>query len=363
MMVKYFILSVFSISSVYASLPSLIIFGDSLSSNGNNEVQEGHSYYGKRLTNGPVWNEYAAYYSNYTVINYSYAGAATDNQYIYDITKTKVTIPSLRDQIEKFNNTFNGKLDKNAIKNDIVGITVGSNDIYYLKDKILKDPGLFLNTVSKVVDNLVKNISTLADMGYSRFIVSNFPKAAEIPLLSTASGFRKLLLNVGATALNNYHSSKISAITKSKKLASMYILNLYGIQSTLRENPSLLKSIGVTDLGSACYNPYNIYKLKPSCSDPRKFYFIDDIHPTTIIHAILGRIASDLINGRKFALDTGYLKYVISDINNKKIYTSNPENNYLDPGLTEITNKLTYDIEDVENNLDELISQKNSPDY
>ncbi|OMJ23849.1 Thermolabile hemolysin [Smittium culicis] len=361
MKTKTFILSVFSISSVFASLPSLIIFGDSLSSNGNNEVVEDNSYYGKRLTNGPVWNEYAAYYSNYTVINYSYAGAATDNKYIHDITNTEVTVPSLKDQIGRFYNTFNGKLDQNAIKNDVVGITVGSNDLYYLKDTILKEPGLFLRTVSKVVDNLVENISTLADMGYSRFIVSNFPKATEIPLLSTAGFFSKLALNAGANALNNYHSSKISAIKKRKKLTSMNILNLYGIQSALRASPNLLRSIGITDLGSACFNPNNEYTLKSTCSDPRKFYFIDDIHPTTVIHAIVGRIASDLINDRRYVLNTEYLKYVISKGNINQIYTSNPENNYLDPVLTDKTNKLTFDIEDIENNLEEVISQKNSP--
>ncbi|OMJ29958.1 hypothetical protein AYI69_g516 [Smittium culicis] len=69
----------------------LIIFGDSLSSSKNNRSENTHLYQSTKATNGPVWNEYAGYFSNHTVLNYAHIRATTDNDYIYKVSNVKLT--------------------------------------------------------------------------------------------------------------------------------------------------------------------------------------------------------------------------------------------------------------------------------
>ncbi|OMJ11870.1 hypothetical protein AYI70_g9446 [Smittium culicis] len=88
----------------------------------------------------------------------------------------------------------------------------------------------------------------------------------------------------------------------------------------MENNMKLLKSVGVKSMGSSCYYNGKLVEFKSKCYYPKYYFYYDDVHPTTTIHAIFGAIAAESIINSKIEYNSDFIKNAIEKYHIDTLY-------------------------------------------
>lgn len=255
-------------SSVFgATFDTVVVFGDSLSDNGNlygetsQTLPSPLTYYAGRFSNGPVWVEYltGADYLNCTLADEAYGGAESSGG----------TTPSLLDQVDSF---VSGTLPTNAL----FIVWIGANDL--LREN---------RTPSEIVTNIETALEDLASFGAESILILNLPNLGTLPaVIGTADAAR-------ATAAAQEFSSALANMVDDFNSyypgISIYELDVYSFFENISGNPS---AYGFTNVTEESPN----FDVVNNFDNSDGYLFWDDIHPTTEGHAELAEKAYEVLN-------------------------------------------------------------------
>jgi phospholipase/lecithinase/hemolysin len=278
-------------------IPSLAVFGDSLSDPGNlfaltqdNNVPPSYdvdavlvpnSAYaegGHHLSNGPTWVEDLA--RSRAISRYAdaawRAGASPAANYAVAGARARdagAPIPSFSVQVERFLQNGAG----GAAPDTLYVVGFGGNDI---RDALLSGD---TSAIDLAVEAISANIGILYQAGARRFVVLNSANIGLIPSVRAfgpaASSFAELLTQQFNTALGN------ALANLSSQYSDIQILqfDLYSAIASVHGNPS---AFGLAEVDAPCITP-DVAPYK--CTDPDQYLFWDGVHPTRAVHAIVAQ--------------------------------------------------------------------------
>lgn len=334
----------FFVSSLFASpINRIVFFGDSLSDNGNlysvtfDIVPKSPPYFKGRFSNGPTWAEHVGkyYYDKYYIdhANYAYGGATA----IFHWLHAKLFAPALLSvEVDQYllGNLFSNK------SNTLFSIWIGGNDYAYGLD----NPNPEVAT-SKVVDGIVSSINTLFNKGGRNFLVIGVPDISKTPFaraanrekeLANLSQLHNLKLVLAIKRLQEEHpeakfiyldmfdriNDLVAHPDKYNKKYNIHLTNTHDtcweggyllkhflskqelsktLTQTIKMSGSKLSDENVTMLTDYILsNPTlaQAYAIDKSyeqgmtpCANPNEYLFWDYIHPTALVHQIIGLLA------------------------------------------------------------------------
>jgi thermolabile hemolysin len=273
------LLGVVLMSPLYTALAGsinvnqLVVFGDSLSDNGNAAIALGGAlpgnYAPNAFTDGPntspattgpfgLWiDQFAAlsglpdpqpYLANPAVnTNYAVASAQTGSANLQDISNQLAA--------------FTAAHPTGAPANALYVIWGGANDLYN-----------GTNSGKTAADNLFSNIQILSAEGAKNFLWLNLPQLGETP-----RGAGSAALNTQSTNFDNEWAADISNLQSAG-------INVIGVDINSEFNQILGSpaSFGFTNVTSAAQG---------IAGNPNKFLFWDTEHPTTAGDALIAQVA------------------------------------------------------------------------
>ncbi|MBA2649497.1 MAG: SGNH/GDSL hydrolase family protein [Legionella sp.] len=296
---------------VYASpIHNIVVFGDSLSDNGNlfahmeEQLPPSPPYYDGRFSNGPVWVEYLTRFllpkQPGHMLNYAFGGAMVSSEEVGDSA-----LFTIDGQVQTYLTDYPNDVE---IQDNLYIFWIGSNN--YLGTPEDKDHTL----AAEVTQGILKNLELLANKGAKNILILNIPNIGNTPFARfldevSCSEDSKTCKSEVLSYLSNEHNKALAQGLNILKMAYPNVnLISYDINQLLAEvisNPALYQFSNVTE---ACNKPEQGKQLhKPilslvtdrlhktteeSCDD---YLFFDLLHPTTKAHRIIsGKVATVL---------------------------------------------------------------------
>ena len=272
----------------------LILFGDSLSDNGNSYEYSHHNhppepdYYHGRFSNGPIWIDYVIdeIFSDkihQQLVNYAFGGATVLQSFNHAV--------SLTQEVDSYLLTHP---NKPKAKTWFI-IWMGAND--YMQDPL--NSRLFVN---KVLAEMQRNIERLCEHGAEHIIIMGLPDLGYAPFAKNFDfqtqlsklvamhnhALKKLIVNLQARfAATDFHYLDVNRVfnlmmTQSKRYGFTYNdepcleprLDNYSIKTANKAGNSWLAQILSKHIQNKNCNEY---------------LFLDQIHPTTLAHKIIAQ--------------------------------------------------------------------------
>ncbi len=271
---------------------TVVVFGDSLSDNGNTYARTfgfapgGQPYWQGRFSNGPVWTEHLASALGAKTSNFAYGGGqAAPGQTDYGL----VAIP---------NTGYDAGSDQGSQYDLFYGTLTGSEDF---SDDLFLIGGGAVNyfsqgeTTTAPAGDLVQLIVDLYELGARSFMVSNLPDLGKTPEgLDETEGPSAAELTAYSMAFNTELLAQLGTLQGDEAFndISIYHLDLFGFMNDVIANPA---SYGFTDVTSAAID---VAGAPASASDPfwDDYLFFDGEHPTAQAHLQLGQSAFELVS-------------------------------------------------------------------
>ncbi|KAJ2501742.1 hypothetical protein GGH96_001706 [Coemansia sp. RSA 1972] len=312
--------------------PKLHIFGDSLSDVGTLKqltlgLAPAVPYWNGRFSSGPVWNEYLSLLLGYNLYNKALGGSTSDNTHSTLIDVLGIHIPSTQDQINYFQFTRPlYKLDFTR-NQDIAVLEVGAND-YFAKVADLASGSLdvasFTDTLSSTV---VDQLEQLRKIGFKNIVVVNMAAIQYTPMATGAN--QQDLASKTVTTYNSQLAAKANAWAKTAADVSMFAIGDIGkFVEVTANSKNIINALGLTNVTGACLDTLDTSSPKAMiascmdiptesvCTDPSKFYFFDDVHPSERVQRLYGYYnymeISALREGKVFELTEANLLSLIS---------------------------------------------------
>ena len=266
----------------------LVVFGDSLSDNGNLYLATGGStpasppYYQGRFSSGPVWTELLGFNAanfNGSVsgsINYAFGGSRTD--------ASTTPPPGMLAQLGAYSGrggTFG--------PNDLVTVLGGANDIFQTLELAgaSSAPLAYMNTVTNTASTNVNTlVNAVAGGGAGTILVANLPKLSLTPQFRAAGASAASLADAAAGNFNSTLLTKLTATAAARPDTNIIVMDLYRIGDLIAANPA---RFGVTNVTESCFNGVTV------CSSPSSYFYFDGVHPTATGHQLIARLANDYL--------------------------------------------------------------------
>lgn len=247
-------LATFASAGVYSDI---VVYGDSLSDNGNLFAADGGifpppPYWMGRMSNGPVAVEDLAHNLNLPLLDFAWIGATSGVGNIVD-GGTQGTLGSagLPGMLTQFAAT------KSLVSPSSLAIVWGgSND--FLSD------GFSQATAQLAVSDILSIVAQLQAIGVSRIVV---PGLTDLGLTPEFYG------STDATQLSLYFNQLLLA---GLPKGATYV-DTFGFLHQIVANPG---AFGFTDVKDPCFNGVTV------CANPDQYFFWDDAHPTAAGHAV-----------------------------------------------------------------------------
>ena len=273
-----------------ASLNKIVVFGDSLSDNGNLYEYMGHNmpmsppYYKGRFTNGPVWIEHLTkhYYPEHPeahLLDYAFGGAAVDNGDEDDIDDDEEgDMSSLDRGLDSYLLAHNDKADALSL----YVIWIGSNNYIALPDELDVE-------VAYVRLGLRRAVERLVEKGARHIMLVGLPDLGKTPMAAEFEAEDNL------TYLSDQHNAILEAdvqkLRETHAEVEWFFLNVNKMYLDAINHPALYNFVNVT---SACnesldYMPSEQSSLEmASLTKPRalsavscdQYLFFDQLHPS-----------------------------------------------------------------------------------
>jgi len=258
----------FSGLAMAGPISAVVVYGDSLSDNGNLFAvsgQPGAPYYQGRRSNGPVAVEQLAQALGAPLADFAWIGATTGiGNYADGGTPTSLGAVSLPGMQAELANTQ--ALLVPFLANGLFIVWGGPND-FLAPSPLDTTPA---QVVARGVGNLLGIVSTLQVLGAQHILVPGMPDLGLTPYFA---------------GLGPLAAAQASAVTDAFN-AALYAGLPSGVQ--YYDTAALLRSIvansaafGLTNVTDACFTGGTV------CADPSQYLFWDDFHPTTAGHSIV----------------------------------------------------------------------------
>lgn len=271
----------------------LVVFGDSLSDNGNLFLASGGTqppaglYFQGRFSNGPVFTELLGFNAsrfNGAVtgsINYAYGGSRTDNVVAFP--------PGMRQQLTTYT-TAGGTFRAG----DLVSVLGGANNIFQsltafavLPPTSQGNPTGFMDpTIRAAVADMNFLVGDIASRGAGTILVTNLPR------LGTTPQFRPTplaaLADYAGSQFNSQLQASMLALAPTRAGTNIILFDLAKVSDVLAANPG---RFGLADASNQCLNT----TTGAICANPDSFLFWDGVHPTAAGHRLVARLASDYL--------------------------------------------------------------------
>lgn len=290
---------------VSAPLKNMVVFGDSLSDNGNlYEFMDKHvpispPYFKGRFTNGPVWIELLtkAYFptdGETRLLDYAFGGAGISEE------AEEEALFTLKHEIDVYLLTHNDTADPQSL----FVIWIGANNYLVVPE----DNEKALNVVIKGIDDAIKR---LIKKGAKNFLILNLPDLGKTP------AGREFQAEERLSYLVKKHNAILAKMLESYKRRYPDIKWIhYDVYSAFNEIFVDPAALGFSNTYDTCYDEIidkpsyqSIIKMashvkanlhSDSCEG---FLFFDPVHPTEPAHKIIAERISVLLDeaGIKFA--------------------------------------------------------------
>ncbi|MBU1540175.1 MAG: autotransporter domain-containing protein [Alphaproteobacteria bacterium] len=265
----------------------LVVFGDSLSDNGNlyaatfNTQPTSPPYFQGRFSNGAVFTELLGFNAGRSAagasvtgsINYAYGGARTDSS---------AFPPGMRNQLLAYTGaggTFGA--------NDLVSILGGANNIFQGLPAAGASPnptGAIAPVISAAAADMTFLVNSIAAAGAGTILVGN------IPSLGNAPAFRGTpaapLAEFAGTSFNSALLAGLMTTAAARPGTNIILFDVYKVGAALTANPG---GFGLTNVTDACFNGFTV------CATPNTYLFWDGVHPTAAGHQLIARLANDYL--------------------------------------------------------------------
>ena len=274
----------------------LVVFGDSLSDNGNLYALIGQPtsppFFNGRFSNGPVFTELLGFNAGLGQngasvtgsINYAYGGARTDNS-VFNPFVVPATLPGMRTQLADYisdGGTFGA--------NDLVSVLGGANNIFQAVGpaSVSPNPANFINplalSAAADVNFIVNNI---AGAGAGTILVGNLPKLALTPqfnqgLFAPAAP----LVDFASSTFNSALLTGLMSTAAARPTSNIILMDLYKVLPAIAADPA---RFGLTNATDACFDGATI------CASPNTYLFWDTVHPTAAGHRLFAALANDYL--------------------------------------------------------------------
>ena len=291
-------LALFLLRASYAN-EKLVIFGDSLSDNGNALALTGgafppspygHTYdksgkdlgdtFPGRFTDGQNWVDYFPRVARFFGVDIPAATAYFQDTHSDNATNFAVggatsgegdvfidTLPGFQTQILTYLNAVDGQ----ASAEDLYVIWIGANDF---------SAGI---EPAQTVANIRNGIAALSDKGARTFVVINVPDLSLTPQVKAMGGATVLAAKRFVLTTNVLLEVELPQFALPHGI-SIELVDINAIFVPLVYSPG---SFGFTNSIGAAFNP----TTGAVVSDPNDYVFWDGFHPTTNVH----RIAAEFI--------------------------------------------------------------------
>jgi len=290
-----------------ASYSRLVVFGDSLSDNGNLYTATGTPTsppYNKRYTNDQVWAEYltGGLQGWYTATSYTsgsidlaWGGARSDSA-----ANSNGPIPGTPTQIgyyQAHGGTFGA--------NDVASLWIGANDIFQGLPAAAANPSnattIMTGVAGAAAGNAAGQAGALAAAGARTVIVMNLPDLGSTPQFSgsaTTSAIATYSSSVFNTALDTGLKSQAAAHTGTNIIEVDINAAFHAIMNT----PS---AFGLSNVTQACV-------LVTSCvtggaSTQNTYLFWDTVHPTATGHKLVANLVAQYLYTPSLASGVGMI--------------------------------------------------------
>lgn len=276
------------------SYSRLVVFGDSLSDNGNLYAVTGGTtplsppYYQGRFSNGPVFTELLGFNAGrFTAgapvtgsVNYAFGGARTDNA---------ANPPGMRNQLLAYTGgggTFGA--------NDLVSVLGGANNIFQAFPGAAANPLTAQSTMQAVATAAAGDINfivnSVAGAGAGTVLVTNLPRLGLTPQFSPTNPLvgpqGSALADYSGTTFNSALLAGLFTVAANNPGSNIILMDLYKIGDTLAGSPG---AFGLTNVTSACFNGVTV------CADPDSYLYWDGVHPTAAGHQLIAALANDYL--------------------------------------------------------------------
>lgn len=282
-------------------LRNIVVFGDSLSDNGNlyefmnHQLPPSPPYYEGRFSNGPVWveNLVASYFPDSPkehLLDYAFGGAGVSEEEGDDDV-----LFTLRREV---NNYFADHNDK-ASADSLFIMWIGSNNYLALPEEVDK-------TLQEVNDGITHSLQRLADKGAKHILVVNIPDLGRIP---AAIEFDSIdMMSYFSKEHNNALNITIANLKQQYPDVEWLYFDMNAAFSRAIEHP---EEYGFTHVTGTCSNllqdelpetPSSILKMVSSVRVSRKqdacdgYLFFDLVHPTALAHQLLSDKAREVLD-------------------------------------------------------------------
>jgi phospholipase/lecithinase/hemolysin len=280
-----------------APLNKLIVFGDSLSDNGNlynylkHQLPLSPPYFEGRFTNGPVWVEllmksyYPSTYAEH-LEDYAFGGAGV-------LEEDDDGLFTLRGEVNNYFLVNDGK----ANSNDLYTIWIGSNNYLALPD----DPE---QAITDVINGIQANIQKLVDKGAKHILVLNLPNLDTIP---GAQDFDAVdLLGYLSTNHNKILKEKVDEFKQRYPDVQWLYFDLSALMNDIINHP---QTYGFTNVTETCYeaampqaSSNRVLKMVSTIKPHMKngpcdgYLFFDPVHPSEMAHVIMARKVREMLD-------------------------------------------------------------------
>ena len=263
----------------------LVVFGDSLSDNGNLYLASGGTtpasppYWQGRFSNGPVFTEMLGFNAANFMgpvtgsINMAFGGARTD------VEAMPPGMPVQLNQYRSRGGTFGA--------GDLVTVLGGANNLFQGIQAAGASPnptanfGAVAKATASDVNGLVGQISGL---GAGTVLVVNLPSLSMTPQFAGTPG--AALADYGASTFNSTLRAQLAATAAANPNTNIIQADIFDAGKLVAADPA---AFGLKNVKDACFNGVTV------CSNPDEYFYFDGVHPTSKGHSILAVLANDYL--------------------------------------------------------------------
>jgi len=287
-----------------APLNNIVVFGDSLSDNGNLYEYMGHSvpvsppYYEGRFTNGPVWVERlaATYFGEKAkahLLDFAFGGAGISENSEDDVLFT----------LEREIDSYLLAHGADSAQQSLFIVWIGANNYLGIPD----DPE---NNVKMVNEGIRHGLERLVKAGAKHILVLNLPDLGKTP------GARDMAMEQELSEYSNSHNqllaSTVANLQKEYPEVQWLSYDVNNMVNLILDNPA---KFGFNNTNETCYkvsfkpqrSRQSVLKMaaivpSEAVSDCEGYLFFDPVHPTTAAHQMMSDAAKMLLdaNGIEF---------------------------------------------------------------
>lgn len=278
----------------------LVVFGDSLSDNGNVQIITGGAtppapfYWQGRFSTGPVFTELLGFDAqrfgfnafglpnppvNLTgSVNLAYGGAVTG------LETRPGAPPGLTDQLNAYL-ARGGRFGAG----DLVTVLGGANNIF----QALPTAGASANPVGAITPIVTASaaevnqlVDRVAQAGAGTILVANLPRLGiTAQFLGTPA---QPLADYAGTTFNTALQTGLAATAAARAGTNIISMDLAKAHEAMIANPG---AFGFTNVTTACFNQTAL----TLCSTPDTYFYLDGVHPTRTGHALVAALSNDYL--------------------------------------------------------------------